>query len=89
MALVTVVIADEDEQRGAWKDGDIVLHDELKCGNLTQFDRIKGIKPVCTINKGRIKKKWRCNLKCENGSKDIWSIRLGFLLTNKSELKLR
>ena len=41
----------------------------------SKFDKIKGMKAVCTANKGPVQKKWRCNLKCANGNENVWSIR--------------
>ena len=56
--------------------GTMFLDEDVECDNFGgKFDKIKGMKAVCTANKGPVQKKWRCNLKCANGNENVWSIR--------------
>merc|ERR1712123_334824 len=56
--------------------GTMMLDEDVECENFGgKFDKIKGMKPVCTVNKGPIAKKWRCNLKCSNKNENVWSVR--------------
>jgi hypothetical protein len=56
--------------------GTMMLDEDVECENFGgKFDKIKGMKPVCTVNKGPIQKKWRCNLKCSNKNENVWSVR--------------
>ena len=60
----------------AQKGNTMFLDEETKCDNFGgKFDKIKGMKSVCTANKGPVQKKWRCNLKCSNGNENVWSVR--------------
>jgi len=56
--------------------GMMFLDEDVECDNFGgKFDKIKGMKSVCTANKGPVQKKWRCNLKCSNNNENVWSIR--------------
>ena len=39
------------------------------------FSKFPGMKAVCRTNNGPIKKKWFCNLKCDNNYPNVWSTR--------------
>jgi len=39
------------------------------------FSKFPGMKAVCKTNNGPIKKKWFCNLKCNNNYPNVWSTR--------------
>ena len=39
------------------------------------FSKFPGMKAVCRTNNGPIKKKWFCNLKCDNKYPNVWSTR--------------
>lgn len=39
------------------------------------FSKFPGMKAVCKTNNGPIKKKWFCNLKCDNNYPNVWSTR--------------
>jgi hypothetical protein len=56
--------------------GTMYLDETVECDNFGgKFDKIKGMKPKCTTNKGPITKKWRCNLECANKNENVWSVR--------------
>jgi len=50
--------------------------ENVPCDQFNQkFEKIKGMTAKCSANKGPIKKKWRCHLKCSNGNPNVFSVK--------------
>ena len=56
--------------------GDLFFDAADKCDDFNgHFSKFPGMKATCRTNNGPVKKKWFCNLRCDNKYPNVWSTR--------------